>query len=594
MFSVPTGLIGSSGEEATAAAGDTQENCGASGGSSEVGGPSSIPAGGAGVMEEYDRSGGGGGIRWPRQETLALLKIRSDMDGVFRDASLKGPLWEEVSRKMSELGFRRSAKKCKEKFENVYKYHKRTKDGRLSKPDGKSYRFFDQLEALENTPPTPFTELLPPPFPAPTAAPPCPQPNATSLHIISNTTVSSTSPIRDPVLKTANDRVNNRAPLVQQSQLSFLHPQTAAATATMKAPILDIKFPSDSTSSSTSSDEDMQRRRRRRRGRKRRWKDYFETLMRDVVRKQEEMQSKFLEALDKCEHDRIAREEAWRAHEMARMNREHDLLVQERSITSSRDTTMIAFLQRVTNEQNAHIPITGISSTTTTSNNNSNRDNNNNNAAQQAPPLENPRPPPTQPPPTLAATTVTATRISEMIKTDNSADGGRDNLIHASSSRWPRAEIEALIKLRTSLDIKYQENGPKGPLWEEISAAMAILGYNRNAKRCKEKWENINKYYKKVKESNRKRPDDSKTCPYFHLLEEIYKEKAGNSSASFNNPGYGLKTENLMGPIMARPEQQWPLSDQQQQRNDFLMHDNDDSDQNNEDYDEEDDDDEEG
>jgi len=41
---------------------------------------------------------GGGGNRWPRQETLALLKIRSDMDGVFRDSSLKGPLWEEVSR----------------------------------------------------------------------------------------------------------------------------------------------------------------------------------------------------------------------------------------------------------------------------------------------------------------------------------------------------------------------------------------------------------------------------------------------------------------------------------------------------------------
>lgn len=39
-----------------------------------------------------------GGNRWPRQETIALLKIRSDMDVAFRDASVKGPLWEEVSR----------------------------------------------------------------------------------------------------------------------------------------------------------------------------------------------------------------------------------------------------------------------------------------------------------------------------------------------------------------------------------------------------------------------------------------------------------------------------------------------------------------
>lgn len=38
------------------------------------------------------------GNRWPRQETVALLKIRSEMDVAFRDSGVKGPLWEEVSR----------------------------------------------------------------------------------------------------------------------------------------------------------------------------------------------------------------------------------------------------------------------------------------------------------------------------------------------------------------------------------------------------------------------------------------------------------------------------------------------------------------
>lgn len=59
----------------------------------------------------YSRGGGGGeefgdksfgGNRWPRQETLALLKIRSDMDVAFRDASVKGPLWDEVSRSLAK------------------------------------------------------------------------------------------------------------------------------------------------------------------------------------------------------------------------------------------------------------------------------------------------------------------------------------------------------------------------------------------------------------------------------------------------------------------------------------------------------------
>eukprot|EP00252_Welwitschia_mirabilis_P012383 TRINITY_DN2741_c0_g1_i1.p1 TRINITY_DN2741_c0_g1~~TRINITY_DN2741_c0_g1_i1.p1 ORF type:complete len:194 (+),score=14.07 TRINITY_DN2741_c0_g1_i1:225-806(+) len=47
---------------------------------------------------EDDGFGGSGGSRWPRQETLALLKIRQEMDSAFRDATLKAPLWEQVSR----------------------------------------------------------------------------------------------------------------------------------------------------------------------------------------------------------------------------------------------------------------------------------------------------------------------------------------------------------------------------------------------------------------------------------------------------------------------------------------------------------------
>lgn len=48
--------------------------------------------------EDAERGGGATGNRWPRQETLALLKIRSEMDAAFRDATFKGSLWEEVCR----------------------------------------------------------------------------------------------------------------------------------------------------------------------------------------------------------------------------------------------------------------------------------------------------------------------------------------------------------------------------------------------------------------------------------------------------------------------------------------------------------------
>ena len=126
----------------------------------------------------------------------------------------------------------------------------------------------------------------------------------------------------------------------------------------------------------------------------------------------------------------------------------------------------------------------------------------------------------------------------------------------SSSSRWPKAEVHALIRLRTSLEAKYQENGPKAPFWEDISAGMQRLGYNRSAKRCKEKWENINKYFKKVKESNKQRREDSKTCPYFHELDALYKEKSKNQNNPFGT-FQNMKPNEMMEPLMVQPEQQW-------------------------------------
>ncbi|XP_073019821.1 trihelix transcription factor DF1-like [Primulina eburnea] len=561
-----SGLMGSSGDGAAAA--DALEGGGASGGSSEVGASSSIPGG---SLEDGERSGGGGGgNRWPRQETLALLKIRSDMDVAFRDSSLKGPLWDEVSRKMAELGFHRSAKKCKEKFENVYKYHKRTKDGRASKPDGKTYRFFDQLQALETSPPLPFTPPPPRTQTPATTTMTAPPPNAANFPMPSHVgTVPSISPNPlsmlppNTTIQTSLNPINNIPsfqPSINTSNLPQTHPFQSSHDPHILSSLL-----SDSSSSSTSSDEDIQRRR----GKKRKWKDFFERLMKEVVQKQEELQKKFLETLEKRERDRMAREEAWRIQETTRMNREHDLLVQERSIAAAKDAAVIAFLQKVSEQHNLQIP--NISNIIT--------------AAVQPP--ENPQPPPRQPAPppqpppqqsthppppaqpTLPIVTVSPGKILNPSKKDN---GGTESFTPTSSSRWPKTEIEALIKLRTNLDLKYQENGPKGPLWEEISTGMGKMGYSRSSKRCKEKWENINKYYKKVKESSKKRPEDSKTCPYFQQLEALYREKNKNDDPSFHLE-YTAKQDNPMVPIMARPERQWPNPNQQHQ--DPTMHDQD-------------------
>ncbi|XP_065881533.1 trihelix transcription factor DF1-like [Euphorbia lathyris] len=516
--------------------------CGAAGGNNSNSG------------DDHDKSMGGdrmsyGGNRWPRQETLALLKIRSDMDAVFRDSSVKGPLWEEVSRKLAELGYHRNSKKCKEKFENVYKYHRRTKEGRTGKSEGKTYRFFDQLEAFGASTPTSTPQLQLPAPPQPPQKPP-PQPQAAPMAAtttlpwsnpptISHATVPSTtnhhhqqihmniSPIPDPIIDSPNP--------LSSSQPLNPYPNNTIFPSSFQN--LTSHLFSSSTSSSTASDEEMQGSRKR----KRRWKDFFERLTQDVIKKQEDLQRKFLETVEKQEQERIAREETWRAQEISRINREHEILIQERTTAAAKDAALIAFLQKISGQQ---ISLQTVNVT-----------------PPPLPPLSAPQPLPVPvPAPAPAPVVVVPAQIPEQAQAIQARPAmeanmnivvKKDNAIGASPSRWPKVEVEALIRLRTNLDIKYLENGPKGPLWEEISGEMKKLGYNRSSKRCKEKWENINKYFKKVKENRKNRPEDSKTCPYFHQLNAIYKDRS-------------TKTSNISvtttDPLMVRPEQQWPES----------------------------------
>jgi len=304
---------------------------------------------------------------------------------------------------------------------------------------------------------------------------------------------------------------------------------------------------------------------------------FFEGLMKQVMERQEAMQQRFLEAIEKREQDRMIREEAWRRQEMTRLAREQEILAQERAMAASRDAAVLSFIQKITGQT---IPMPSIAAPTIN--------------AMPPPPPSHPKPPPPQPHPTPIASAspappppqppasqtpppqqqqqqkppmpastpqapATQQQSMDIVMTTAETTPRADTPVHegssggATSSRWPKAEVHALIQLRSNLDTRYQEAGPKGPLWEEISAGMRRLGYNRNAKRCKEKWENINKYFKKVKESNKRRPEDSKTCPYFHQLEAIYRKKHTGSGAAAH-------AVNAVASVSAVTEQQMGLN----------------------------------
>ncbi|KAF3776318.1 Trihelix transcription factor [Nymphaea thermarum] len=405
-----------------------------------------LPAGGrkslSPVCGEELTKGGTARNRWPQAETAALLRIRLEMDSEFRDSNLKGPLWEEVSRKLAEFGYQRDAKKCKEKFENIYKYYRRTKEGRVGRRDGRSYRFFNELEALEA--------------------------NNINDHINQDFMNNNGSENARPRAISTQDADYGYHPTIDWDALPFEN-----------LDLLTCCNLSDSSDGGSDDPEYMI--------------DYksstsllilFENFFKQVVAKQDAMHHRFLEMLEKRENDLLAREAAWREEERARVDRESQAIAQERSLADLRYDAIISTLEKICSRD---IKLSHLD-----------------------PPM-----------------------IHQFVNANSDMEESHESkgLTSGSGGRWPRSEVHALIELRKGKGLKFQETGTKSGLWDDIAAGMARLGYKRSAKRCKEKWENINKYFRKTKGSNRKRPRNSKTCPYFDELEVFYQKGMPNSFA---------------------------------------------------------------
>ncbi|XWS70189.1 hypothetical protein CRYUN_Cryun03dG0027500 [Craigia yunnanensis] len=198
---------------------------------------------------------------------------------------------------------------------------------------------------------------------------------------------------------------------------------------------------------------------------------FFESLVKQVADRQEGLHKRFLEVIERMDNERSVKEESWRRQEAEKRNREAIARAHEQALASSREALIFSYLEKITG-QSINLP-------------------------ERTPLLLQPE------------SAIEPFNEGTPVKVDN-------------NSRWPGAEVEALIQVRCNLESKFREPGLKGPLWEEVSSCMASFGYQRSAKRCKEKWENINKYFRKSKENGKKRSQQSKTCPYFDQLDQLY------------------------------------------------------------------------
>ncbi|XP_059646741.1 trihelix transcription factor PTL-like [Cornus florida] len=270
-------------------------------------------------MEGGGLGGDGGTGRWPRQETLTLLEIRSNLDSKFKEANQKGPLWDEVSRIMyEEHGYQRSGKKCREKFENLYKYYKKTKDGKAGRQDGKHYRFFRQLEALYGETSNPSS--------------------VSDTHLVGNSSF----------------RFHNASTTTTISnQEAFQAPKLTESLSLSSSSEFNSSYSDDNDANNAAAlkDIDLTEKRKMRRG-KRSWKakisDFIDAQMRKLMEKQEDWLEKMMKSIERKEEERLMREEEWRKKEAVRIDREHKFWANERAWIEARDAALMEALQKLT------------------------------------------------------------------------------------------------------------------------------------------------------------------------------------------------------------------------------------------------------
>uniref|UniRef100_A0A1J3H1E7 Trihelix transcription factor GT-2 n=1 Tax=Noccaea caerulescens TaxID=107243 RepID=A0A1J3H1E7_NOCCA len=234
----------------------------------------------------------------------------------------------------------------------------------------------------------------------------------------------------------------------------------------------------DSDSESESDSSHGVRRGKRKRKTREKMEHFLEKVVGSMMKRQEKMHKQLIKVMEKMEFERIRREEAWRKQETERMKQNEE----ERKQEMARSLSLITFIKTVVGEE-----------------------------------IEIPKfcdPP--KPPQNLLQHSESAQRQ------------GETKFGYASGTRWPPEEVQALIASRS--EVEEQTGTHKGAIWDVISAKMKERGYDRSPKKCKEKWENMNKYYKRVMEGGKKqRPGHSKTRSYFEQLGNLYKTNSASA-----------------------------------------------------------------
>lgn len=82
---------------------------------------------------------------WTRQETLRLIRLRSEFEPRFARSGRKSELWDEISVALQRESICRDAQQCRDKWEKLTAGYKEVRDGIKNRQDNP---FFEELQPL--------------------------------------------------------------------------------------------------------------------------------------------------------------------------------------------------------------------------------------------------------------------------------------------------------------------------------------------------------------------------------------------------------------------------------------------------------------
>lgn len=114
-----------------------------------------------------------------------------------------------------------------------------------------------------------------------------------------------------------------------------------------------------------------------------------------------------------------------------------------------------------------------------------------------------------------------------MVFTESSGD---DHELRAPKKRaetWVQDEIQTMLAYRKELESLFNTSKSNKHLWEQISQRMRERGYERSPTMCKDKWRNLLKDYRKIKQQKK---SGTPKLGYYKEIEDVMVERAKQPS----------------------------------------------------------------